>query len=184
MMQDSAAATRYAQAFVSLAHERKELDPAISDLEAMVQILETQPMLRKLLTNPEISSKEKQGVLEHLLGKKVSGLTLKFLSQLLWKNRLPMLSIVLDEIKRLRDQVEGVVRGKLKSARPIEADQTKRLTTVLERELGKRVILSPAIDPALIGGFIVQFDSFVFDGSTRNELDLLHKQLAQANSKA
>jgi F0F1-type ATP synthase delta subunit len=43
--------------------------------------------------------------------------------------------------------------------------------------LGKTVLLEPRVDPAILGGVVVQVDSTVYDGSLRTQLSRLREHL-------
>jgi F-type H+-transporting ATPase subunit delta len=47
------------------------------------------------------------------------------------------------------------------------------LKSALERRLGRAVRLHASVDPALLGGAVVQFGDFVIDGSLRRRVERL-----------
>lgn len=177
MIQDPAAARRYAQALVTLAHRRGELAAALRDLEAAQQVIESQPSLAQFLANPEIAADEKQGLLTKVFANQLSPLALHLLLLLLWKGRLGLLPLILVEAQQLMDEVQGVARGVVRTVRPMSKVLFERLREGFERRLQKRVVLTTAIDPALIGGIVVHLESLAYDGSVRRELDLLRERL-------
>ena len=177
MTQDAAAARCYAQAFVNLAHPQGALERGIHDVAAFGQIMDTQPSLGRLLANPGVSPNEKCGVLSRLLDGRVAPLTLRFLQLLIRKGRMPLLPTIVAEARSLRDQVEGIARGVVRSAHALPGNLLASLQTRLERRLGSRLILSSTVDPALLGGVTVQIGNTLFDGSLRRELEQLREQL-------
>lgn len=176
--QEPAAAHRYAQAFVNLASRSGQLDPCLKDLAAIQELLVAQPLLNRLLTNPEIAVEEKSTLLTRLLGDRATPLTLRLLTLLLWKGRLPALPAILAEASRLRDQIAGIARGTLRSAHPLSPTLVTRLSQRLNRRLGKHVELTTAVDPGLLGGVVVQLEHLVIDGSVRQALELLRDRLS------
>ena len=62
------------------------------------------------------------------------------------------------------------MRGQLTLAagQPLLAREIAARLSVL---LGKHVELSTVIDPRIIGGFIVEFEDNIYDGSIRSRLD-------------
>ena len=176
-MSDPVAAGRYAQAIVSLAHREGVVEPVLNDLAAVWQLLERESAFARLLENPEVSVEEKRVFLDKLLKGRVASLALHLLHLLLWKGRLRLLPFILVEARQLRDRVEGISRGIVRSARPLPHETLATLRQRLERRLGTRVVLTPVVDPALIGGLSVQLDHLVFDGSVRRKLALLKERL-------
>lgn len=181
MTQETAAAGRYAQAWVALAHRQKTLDAALRDLTAVQTLLEQQPPLRRLLDNPEVDDAQKQALLTRLLERRVEPLVLRLLGLLLWKRRLPLLPAIVLEARRLRDQVEGVSRGVVRTARPLPASALEQITKRLERRLGRRLTLTASVEPALLGGVVIQLGHTVLDGSLRQGLRALRERLGALN---
>jgi len=181
MTDDPAAAHRYAQAFVTLANQPGQLEACLNDLAAIHELFQHQPLLTRFLTNPEVAVDEKRAVLTRLLQAHVSPLALRLLGLLLWKGRLALLPSILTEARRLRDQVQGIVRGVVLSARPLSEALVTRLRTRLGRHLDKRVELTTATDADLIGGVAVRLGNAVFDGSVRRGLERLREHLATIN---
>lgn len=53
------------------------------------------------------------------------------------------------------------------------------LSAQLGKALGSRqVVLEEIVDPAMLGGFIVDSDSVVLDGSLEGQLDRIRRRLA------
>ncbi len=177
MIADPAAARRYAQAFVTLAHQQEVLDAALADLAAMQQVIGSQPGLARVLANPEIPVEEKRQLVGRLFETRAAPLTLRLMQLLLAKRRLGLLPLILIEAQNLRDAVEGVTRGVVRTARPLPAALLARLRERLEAQVGHRVLLTTAVDPALLGGITVQMDNTVFDGSLRRGLETLRERL-------
>ena len=73
---------------------------------------------------------------------------------------------------------DGIARGVARSARPLPAATLKSLEQRLGHRLGKHVVLTPAVDPSLIGGVAVSLDNTIFDGSVRRMLEVLREHLA------
>lgn len=177
MAHESAAAARYAQAWVTLAHREGQLDHGLKDVQAVQDLFARQPLLARFIANPEIAVAEKQALLTRLLERRVAPLALRLLILLLWKGCLTLLPEILTEAARLRDQVEGIARGVVRSARPLSPTLVTTLQERLARRLGKRVALTTALDPGLLGGVTVQVESRVFDGSVRRALEILKERL-------
>jgi F-type H+-transporting ATPase subunit delta len=66
------------------------------------------------------------------------------------------------------------------SAQPLEAAQREQLERTLRERLGHEVRLETAVDPRLIGGFVVQVGSVRYDGSLDGQLERLRQQLVAA----
>ena len=70
-------------------------------------------------------------------------------------------------------------RVSVRSAVPLTDAQRAALEDSLARSLGATPILTAAVDPALLGGLVVQVGDVVYDGSVRNRLEQLRHRLIQ-----
>jgi F-type H+-transporting ATPase subunit delta len=79
------------------------------------------------------------------------------------------------ELYKHKKQITTV---KLVTAKPISAEMVESITKRLELDKGlyNNIELQTAVDPELIGGFTIEFDSKRFDASIAHKLDLLRKE--------
>lgn len=103
-----------------------------------------------------------------------------FLQLLAQNRRLPLLPAIALQFEALRADAEHVATVEVRSARELTDAQAQRLRAALERRLGRTVKLSAQIDPGLLGGAVVQYGDFVFDGSLRRSLELMGSAISGA----
>ena len=84
----------------------------------------------------------------------------------------------------LLEQRTGKVRVQVRSAVPLEDDQRARLTEQLHALLQREPVLEETVDPALLGGLVVQVGDYLFDASVRNRLRSIKDQLIERSSHA
>ena len=65
----------------------------------------------------------------------------------------------------------GASKALVTSATKLTAAQLTSLKTNLKKSLGKSVEIETAIDPDLLGGFVVQIGSRLFDSSLKTKLE-------------
>ncbi len=94
-----------------------------------------------------------------------------FLQLLAQNRRLPLLPEIAAQFESLRADAENFATVEVHSARELTREQAQRLQRALERRLQRTVRLHTRIDPALIGGAVVQYGDFVVDGSLRRALE-------------
>jgi F-type H+-transporting ATPase subunit delta len=75
------------------------------------------------------------------------------------------------------DELQGVARADVISARELSERERKQLRTVLERLSGRRVEANYELDPRLIAGAVVRVGSTIYDGSVRTQLERLRVRL-------
>jgi len=89
---------------------------------------------------------------------------------------------VLPEIRALyearKDEAEGVARATIETAMPIAPAQLAELTAALERRFGKRIEVTVADSPALVGGARITVGDTVIDGSVRGKLAAMAQALS------
>lgn len=101
--------------------------------------------------------------------------------QLLGQNRrLPLLPQIALQFEALREEAENVATVEVRSARELTHAQAQALRSALERRLGRTVKLSAQIDPSLLGGAVVQYGDFIFDGSLRRSLERMGSAISGA----
>ena len=71
----------------------------------------------------------------------------------------------------------GVDEGVLYSAKRLSESEQNRIEQALSQRLSKKISLTQVVDPNLLGGVKVALGGKVYDGTLRNRLDDLRKQL-------
>jgi F-type H+-transporting ATPase subunit delta len=175
---DGAAASRYARALFGLATEKKVADAAGAELEALAETYGSSPELRETLENPVFKLSERRAVLEALLPHLApSPLMRNFALLLLERGRIGALPTIARAFKEMADEALGRVRGTVTSARPLDPATQAAVQRALEKQVGKKVLLSAKVDPDLIGGIVARVGDQVFDGSLRTRLDTLRARV-------
>jgi len=63
---------------------------------------------------------------------------------------------------------------------PLDEAGKEAVTRYLETMVGKKLVLKTGVNPELIGGIVARIGGKLLDGSTRNRLTFLKKELAEA----
>ena len=77
------------------------------------------------------------------------------------------------------DAQAGIVRASVTSPAPLAEAVVELIRSRLATRFGKKIILSLAVDPELIGGLVVRVGSLAFDGSLRSQLKAMQSQLLE-----
>jgi len=78
----------------------------------------------------------------------------------------------------LVDRREGIAKARITTAVPLKEPEQRELVNRLERESGRKLRATFAVDPLLIGGAKVQIGDHLIDSSVRAKLVALGRQLA------
>jgi F-type H+-transporting ATPase subunit delta len=170
-------AKRYAQAVFEIALERKELDKWQSDLGKIASLGEDDTVVA-FLENPKLQFDAKAKLLSERLAD-VNPLVLNLVYLLLARSRLSMLGAIADEYQRLVDSYHGIERAEVITAVPLDDEDRLKLGEGIGAIVGKKVAVKPEVDSRIVGGFIAKIGGRLMDGSTRNKLEVLKRELVR-----
>jgi F-type H+-transporting ATPase subunit delta len=174
------AAKRYARAVFQLAEQENRLDPVATDLLSIGALLQQSDDLARFLGNLVIPTEKRAATLRALFGGKVDALTLRFLLFLESKRRLVALPGIIEHLGKLYDEKQGVLNVEITSATQLEPGQFAAIGRKLEDKFKKKIKATAALDPKLLGGFIVQVGGTIYDYSIETQLQTLGKKLVSA----
>ncbi|MFC1902284.1 ATP synthase F1 subunit delta [Chloroflexota bacterium] len=174
-------ARRYAQAIFELALEKKELERWQADLQEIVGMVGDASFLAAL-ESPKIKFDDKTRMLTELLGE-VSPLALNLARLLIAKAGIGMIGDIAVEYQRLLDGYHGIEPAEVITAVPLDDKDNQKLVERLSAIAGKKVVLSSAVDPDIIGGIVARIGGKLLDGSTRSRLAALKRELVGADRK-
>ena len=169
-------ARRYAQALFAVAQEKNKADELLVELQN-VEKLNQDKTVASYLSHPAISFKEKESV---LFGKLpgIDPLVVNLVYLLLSNGKIDMLTAVVDEYKRMVDGSKDIERAEVITAVPLDDNTRQKISSRLGDMLGKKIVIEPeSTDPELIGGVVVKVGGKMLDGSTRNALNILKKEI-------
>lgn len=170
-------ARRYAGALFEAAKVLNAVDNVESDLGMVTYSLDESPQLGETLTHPLIPSDRKKQIISSIFKGKVQDVTLDFLFLLVDKRREEIIPDVESEYVNLANQYRKIVTVAVTSAVELSDDEQAKLRMKLGELTGKTAELELSVDPALIGGLLVQIGDTVLDGSVRGQLAALREKM-------
>ena len=166
----------YAEALLSAAKEGDALARVREEFGDFVAAVESSEELHDFLRNPQIEPGVKRRVLESLLEGSDERF-LNFARLLAEKNRAADAAAVYREFERLIAAEERVLELDLTTAVELTDEEAGKIVAQIEEAAGRKVEASRSVDPALIGGLVVQAGSVRLDASVRGRLEQLREQL-------
>ncbi|PZQ16388.1 MAG: F0F1 ATP synthase subunit delta [Rhodanobacter denitrificans] len=100
-----------------------------------------------------------------------------FLRLLVENGRLAVLPEIGALFEALKHEAERVLKVRVRAAAPIAATEADKLKDALKRRFGRDIELEQAIDPAILGGAVIDAGDVVIDGSVRGRLARLEQAL-------
>lgn len=174
MSQAFTLARPYARAAFALARERGDLGGWSKALAVAAQ-LSVDPRVASLIDHPSLSAAEVAGLVAPP-GDLDAGL-LQFLTVLAENRRIVLLPEISALYETLRAEAQNIVRARVTSALPLDDAALAKLRESLRARFGRDVEIEAAVDPALIGGAVIDTGDAVIDGSVRGRLARLESAL-------
>ena len=171
----------YARALFEAAKAEGKLEPVGEELADLVAAVRDVPELRTVLENPEVEQAVKADILGEILGD-ADEVTRNFLRLLAEKGRAAEIEPIVQEFESLVAAEQRVLEVELTTAYELTEDAFGSIVGQIEQASGRTVQASRAVDPALIGGLVLQAGSMRIDASVRGRLERLRQELATARS--
>jgi F-type H+-transporting ATPase subunit delta len=164
--------------FVEVAEREGSLDDVEDELFRFGRVVNAQPELRIALSDPFFPAERKRELLNALLGGKVTGTTMRLVTQAAVQPRGRTLDASLDEFAHLAAERRERLVAEVHVAIALTAEQRRRLRAALAAAYGHDVQLNVVLDPQVIGGISVEIAGEIIDGSTASRLAELRRRLA------
>jgi F-type H+-transporting ATPase subunit delta len=171
-------ARRYALALADVVTARGEARQIQEELSAWEMMMNANPVLMEVFSNPTVPYEQKRKVLTSLIERtRLRPTTSNFLQLLLKNQRLTELTEVNRRFAQVLDDRSGVVSAEVKTARIVPEAQQEALRSKLAEMTGKQVRLSFTTDEELIGGIVTRIGSTIYDGSVRTQLQQVKEKM-------
>ncbi len=170
---------RYAKALFMAAKDRKLVDQAYQQFDALKKVITADRALIDFLTAPQVTDDRKAELVNTVFGPRIEKLFIEFLFVLLEKHRIGFLPQIIDAFEKLVEVEKGMVRVRVITAVAMSESEERSATVQLESRTGRKVILEKKVDPSILGGMIVIIDDEIIDGSVRHGLKMIEAQLSK-----
>ena len=170
----------YARSLFQAAREDGRLDVVHGELGEFVAAISEVPQLRNVLTNPELDAADKAAVLGEILGD-ADELTRNFVLLVTEKGRATELEEIYRELEALVAAEQRRLNVELTTAFALSDEEADSILKKIEQASGRGVEATRKVDPALIGGIVLQAGSMRVDASIKGRLDRLRHELVTRN---
>jgi len=174
---DIRVARRYAQALFSTAKAHSLVQSVEADLQMVCGLLDKDLEFRRYMLTPDTDRTQKVALTEKVFSDRVTALTMQLFRIMLEKRREHELFAIRDEFARIRRDNEGIVHITVTSAAELSAMEKEAIIKKIGALLRKSVESEFHIDPQLLGGVKVAYDSYILDGTARGSLRQLRERL-------
>src|SRR5918995_677383 len=169
----------YARALFEVAKEHDVLDRVHEELGEFAEALSEDRTLQVFLFSPYFSSQEKREGVRKIVSD-ADERVVNFLELLAERHRMPALFRIKREFDALWAEENKLLPVTVTSAIELDEGQVEEIGERIQEQTDRRVELSSNVDPDVLGGLMVQVGNMVLDGTVRNRLERLRKQVAKA----
>ena len=162
---------RYARALLKSATDAKIEDAVYTEMQQLAKSYVEVPQLRFTIDNPMLSKEKKETLLLTAVGKKVSALTKTFIQLVLKEDRESVMQFIANSYVTLYRQQKNVIRGRLITAAAVSAATEQKMRQMVESKTNGTVEFETEVNPDIIGGFILEYDTFRMDASVKTKLN-------------
>ena len=168
---------RYARALIKSALSMKLEDQVYQEMQTLFQSYIDVPELRFTIDNPMLSKDKKLALLTTALGKNPSELSKKFLQLVMKEDRESTLQFMAASYITLYRKQKNIIRGKLTTATAVDPQTEAKMRKMVEQRTKGTVEFKTEVNPDIIGGFILEYDTYRMDASVKTKLKNILTQL-------
>ncbi len=165
----------YAEALFEVA-AKGDVHAASQQVDALAAVA-ADDQLRQFADSPKVTSQEVFDLMTSVAGIPLSLTLQNLLRTVIDNGRLTVLPEIAAQFHALANAGAGVSDATVSSAFPIEASQLPGVVSALERRFGRRLNVTVAVEPALIGGIRVVVGDEVMDTSVKARLEQMRAAL-------
>ena len=168
---------RYARALIKAALGMKLEDQVYQEMQTLFKSYIDVPELRFTIDNPMLSKDKKLALLTTALGKNPSELSKKFLQLVMKEDRESTLQFMAASYITLYRKQKNIIRGKLTTATAVSPETEAKMRKMVESRTQGTVEFKTEVNPDIIGGFILEYDTYRMDASVKTKLNTILTQL-------
>ena len=162
---------RYARALLKSATDAKIEQQVYAEMQQIAKSYIEVPQLRSTIDNPMLSKEKKQALLLTAAGKEPSDLMKAFISLVLKEDRESVMQFIANSYVTLYRQQKNVIRGRLITAAAVSPETEQKMRQMVESKTNGTVEFESQVNPDIIGGFILEYDTYRMDASVKTKLN-------------
>ena len=156
---------RYARALLKSATDAKIEQQVYAEMQQIAKSYIEVPQLRSTIDNPMLSKDKKEALLLTAAGKEPSNLMKAFVQLVLKEDRESVMQFIANSYVTLYRQQKNVIRGRL------IPETEQKMRRMVESKTNGTVEFESQVNPDIIGGFILEYDTYRMDASVKTKLN-------------
>ena len=176
-METGVISVRYARALLKSATELNIQQQVYKEMQTMVNSFLKVPELRFTIDNPMLEKDKKKALLTTAAGGDITDLSKRFISLVLSEDRESTIHFMAASYVTLYRRQYNITRGRLITAVPVTPEIERKMRQKVESRTKGTVEFQTEVDPEIIGGYILEYDTYRLDASIQNQLRSILAQL-------
>jgi len=171
-------AKRYARSLLDLAHGEKEAySELLGDLNNTKEILNSSHELYQVLTNPVISAKNKEEIIDEVFKKDIHQNAINFLKLLVSKNRFDAIGKIIELYAEMYDEINNIAHVDVTSAIELDEGKKEQIKNKLREKFKKEIKIEYKLDDKIIAGLVYKIGDDVIDTSLAHKIEKFKKEI-------
>ena len=168
---------RYAESLFDLAKEENKVTQYLDDIKLVGEVLDSDPQIVQFFNHVLIENDKKIQLLDQSFKGNVDQYVLNFLKLLVQSRRIRYIDDIVKCYINLSNQYLGIEEGMIYTPYELTDQQIQDIEKAISQKENKKVTLKVSIDPSLLGGIKVQIANRIYDGTIKNKVEMLKKEL-------
>ena len=168
---------RYAESLFDLAKEENKVTQYLDDIKLVGEVLDSDPQIVQFFNHVLIENGKKIQLLDQSFKGNVDQYVLNFLKLLVQSRRIRYIDDIVKSYINLSNQYLGIEEGMIYTPYELTDQQIQDIEKAISQKENKKVTLKVSIDPSLLGGIKVQIANRIYDGTIKNKVEMLKKEL-------
>lgn len=168
---------RYAESLFDLAKEENQVTQYLDDIKLVGEVLDSDPQIVQFFNHVLIENDKKIQLLDQSFKGNVDQYVLNFLKLLVQSRRIRYIDDIVKSYIKLSNQYLGIEEGVIYTPYELTDQQIQDIEKAISQKENKKVTLKVSIDPSLLGGIKVQIANRIYDGTIKNKVEMLKKEL-------
>ena len=168
---------RYAESLFDLAKEENKVTQYLDDIKLVGEVLGSDPQIVQFFNHVLIENEKKIQLLDQSFKGNVDQYVLNFLKLLVQSRRIRYIDDIVKSYIKLSNQYLGIEEGMIYTLYELTDQQIQDIEKAISKKENKKVTLKLSIDSSLLGGIKVQIANRIYDGTIKNKVEMLKKEL-------
>lgn len=164
---------RYARALLKASNQEKQSEQVYADMQTLAAGYLNVPELCVTIANPMLSKAQKEQLLIAATGSTKCELTRRFVKLVLNEDRARIMQFIANSFITLYRRQNNLIQAKLSTAVTLAPNIEAKLRELVESKTNGIVEFTIVVEPDLIGGFVLEYDTYRLDASIKRQLNTI-----------